>query len=186
MIFLLNRLKEAKALTNEEREFLEDLLSKNKPIFLHVIKIATGDLYDVFGDECLSELHCLSIRKIKNLMSVENPKRWLTTASKYIAIEFVRRYGNGRGSVPIDDVADQLANDDVFEEARYNILMREFTLDKIMNKLTKRQKQIFEMMIVQKMSCEEVSRKLNISESTVWNTRASLVKRVEEIIKNDL
>lgn len=183
---MLNRLKEAKALTNEERDFLDDLLSKNKPIFLHVIKIITGDLYNVFGDECLSELHCLSIRKIKKLMSVEHPERWLITASKYIAIEFVRRYGNGRGSVPIDDVADQLAKDDVFEEARYNILMREFTLDKIMKKLTKRQKQIFEMMIVQKMSCEEVSRKLNISESTVWNTRASLVKRVEQIIKNDL
>lgn len=183
---MLNRLKEAKALTNEERDFLEKLLIENKPILLHVIQIVTGDLYDVFGDECLSELHCLSMRKIKKLMSVENPKRWLTTASKYIAIEFVRRYGSGRGSVPLDDVYEQLANDDVFEEARYNILMREFTLDKIMNKLTKRQKQIFEMMIVQKMSCEEVSRKLNISESTVWNTRASLVKRVEQIIKNDL
>lgn len=183
---MLKRLKDARELTIDEREFLDKLLEKNKSLLLHVIKIVTGKLYNTLGEECLSELHCLAIRKIDKIIVAEYPDRWLITSAKYIALELLRRYKDEPDTVPIWDVADQLVIDDVFEEARYNIWMEQHVLDKIPLKLTNRERQIYDLMIIQKMSCEEVSRKLNISESTVWNIRAAIVKKIAKIIKNDL
>ena len=183
---MLKRLRNARELTTAEREFLGNLLEKNKPLLLHVIKIITGKLYNTLGEECLSELHCLTIRKIDKLIAKENPDRWLITAAKYIALELMRRYKNEPDTVLIWEVADQLVMDDVFEEARYNIWMEQHVLDKLPLKLTNRERQIYNLMIIQKMSCEDVARELNISESTVWNIRAAVVKKIEKIIKNDL
>ncbi len=178
--------KPINALSVQEREFLEKLLEKEYPLIMRVTEKMLCENYTNLKDECLSQLHLLLIRKVKELMHHPSPEKWVVTATKYIAIHVKAERAKHLENFSDTDMDDILYTEDVCEMALYNIWMEKDVYSLLKNELTSREAQVFELMFEQKLSCKEITQKLGVSESTVWNLRKSIKDKYCYAIKNKL
>lgn len=185
-VVLENKSEDLHTLSSEESEFLGQLLAKERSTVLYVIKNVLGNLYTELRDECLSEVYWLAMRKVDDMMHFQNPDKWIVVSAKYVALHVKYTRCKYLDHISTEDIEDIEFSEDVFETALYNIWLEQDVYNLLKKELTKRERQVFELIFEQNKSCKEVAAQLGISESTVWNIRKSIKDKYRYAIKNKL
>lgn len=180
---MANRSIDEHPLSPEEREFLSRLLEEKRSTILYVMKEMLDDTYYRLRDDCLSELYLLAVRKIDVLIKHPSPGRWLIVAAKYLALNARSKSAHRTEPVPLEEIEALPSSEDVFETALYNIWTEQDIYGRLKSELTKREREIFELLFEQQKSAVSVAAELGISESTVWNIRKSIKDKYKAAIK---
>ena len=169
-------------LTSEESEQLEKIIMNRIHIIRYTIVKIFGVTYQYLVEDCVSEVLLLACEKGRILLNHSNPGGWLVNASKNTAYNMLRKYQKGARNVPIDDLGSVSSPEDVFEEMVYQECMEKNVPDLLLSRLTKREREIYELLFVQKKKPQTVADELHISVNTVRNIKKSIVDK----IKNDI
>lgn len=175
-----------RALSASEREFLDNLLRKTQPTLIRILKYKLGDMYDDLKDECLSEVYMTAVCNANKLMASEEPEKWLFACTKIIALNRMSSRLKYLSRVTDTDMPNISTGDDVFELALYNIWLEQDVYRRLKEELTPREREVFTLMFEEKLSCKEISQRLSVSESTLWNIRKSIKDKYRYAIKNKL
>ena len=130
-------------LTSEECDYIEKLIIKNESIVRSVIRSALGEKFDQIGDECMSDLYLLMCEKIDKLKNHENPDGWMVVSAKYVALNAKRKHNTQLNHTITEEITDIRVEDNVFEDALYNIWIEDGVIDKLLAKLTPHEMEIF-------------------------------------------
>lgn len=171
-----------KCLTNEEAERLESIIMDRIHIIRHTIVKIFGVTYHDLVEDCISEVLLLACEKSDIVLNHSNPGGWLVNASKNTAYNMLRKHRKENRNLPIDDLGSVSSTEDVFEEMVYREWMEKQVPALLLSHLTKREREIYELLFVQKKTPQTVADELHISVNTVRNIKKSIVDK----IKNDV
>lgn len=181
-----NNSRETCELSLEERKFLNQLLSNQYYAITYTMKKYLGDMYSELCDECLSDVYWLAVHKVRKIMELSCPEKWLLVATKILSLNSKRRHFKQLNYVSLESIEDVVVSDDIFEIALHNIWMEQDVYNRLKEELTRRELEIFELMFEKHKSYSQIASELKISESTVWNIRKTIKDKYRYAIKNKL
>lgn len=172
-------------LTNDQREFIENLLTKNESAIKHMIRKTLGDKHGHLIEECISELCLLMCEKISVLEAHPNPAAWVIVSAKLTAFTVINNNKKGANSFPLEK-AKIIGPDATFEEALYSIWLQNGAPQKLLDTLTKREKQIYQSLYIEKKTAEATARELGLTPSTVRNVKKTIKDKILDQIKKNI
>ncbi len=178
-----NKQKAIKAMSREEREYAEYLITEYSSLLSNVISNKLGNVYLYLAEECIGELYKLICEKIEIINNHENPKAWLIIAAKNISLETIRKHSNDLSTKPLEDNLNY-ATGNVDEDAIYNIWLENKVPEKLIARLTKRERQVYHKLYIEKKSPKEIAKELNIATSTVRNVNKKLRDKIIKDVKH--
>ena len=169
----------------EECNFIETLILKNESIVRSVLKSALCEKFDQLGEECIGDLYLLMCEKIDKLKQHENPDAWMIVAVKNIAFNAIRKYNLRLKHTSNEELTDIPVPDNVFERALYDIWLQDGFIDKLLDKLTPHERQIYNYLYRKRLPTKKVAEMLGVSESTIRNINATIKKKIKNGIKEN-
>lgn len=172
-------------LTEDEADFAEALIDKNKRIINNLMRVSLGSEFSHLYEDCVSEVYLAVCQNAKELKNHPSPDGWVIVATKNIAKkqknkEIIRIK---RTNMQTDISPD---GDNVFEDVLYKIMREDETVEKIIDTFTPREKEIYKMVYRQGMGLAEIAEALGIAPSTVRNIHKNLKDKVYQYIEDNL
>ena len=186
LVFLNSKGKDVFRLEPHEAEYIRDLIIRNQFIIRHTVKSVLNDKFDQIGDDCISEIYFLACKKISILKKHEKPDAWITVASRKVAQNMVRKYNTVLNKTADEEITDITSEDNVFEDALYNIWLEEGAIDKLLNTLTPHEREIYNLIYKNRLSSKEVAKIMAVSDSTIRNTVATIKLKIKKSIETKL
>ena len=155
-------------LTKEQRDFIEELLKTNQYIIRYTLRKSLGNKYGHLMEDCIGELCLLMCQKVSVLEAHPTPEAWVVVAAKLVAFSVIKRAKRYAGFIPLERVR-MVGTDTTFEEVLYGIWLQNDTLQKLIERLTKREAQVYNKLYVENKSVETTAKELGLSPSTVRN-----------------
>ena len=168
-------------LSKEESAFIKELMLKNDTLIRNVLKGVFAEKYVQLTDECIGETWLLVCERAKLLMAHPNPDGWVVKAAKTKALECLRKYGDPR-ILPLEEAINLNAGQSVEDEAQYNIWKERFYISEVLGCLSKREKQIYRLLYIEKLSVTDAAALLGISEKTLFNARRIMTEKVKKLL----
>ncbi len=178
--------KEVFRLTSDEAEYIRDLIIRNEYIIRAVVKSILREKFDQIGDDCISEIYLLACNKIAVLKKHANPDAWITVASKKVAQNMARKHNTFLKNSTDDEITDASVEDNIFEDALYNIWMEDGSVDKLLNTLTLHEREIYDLIYKKCLSSKEVAILMGTSDSTIRNTVVKIKRKIKNAIETIL
>lgn len=174
-------------LSPEEAVFVQELLTRNNKLIRIAVRSVLGGFYKDLGEDCLGEISLLVIQKIKMLTTHENPDGWVVVASKKVAANLARReytrLKNTKNEMPPDVPTD---SDAVYQEALYDIWLESNGIEKLLGALTPREKEVYELLYIKRLTPKQASATLGIGYSTVRTIESTIKSKLKQEIKKNL
>jgi len=172
-------------LTAKQRTFIEELLVENETAIKYIIRKTLGNVYGYLNDECIGELCLLMCKKISVLESHPNPAAWVMASAKLTAFSVINKNKKyAKCVLPNED--PPIKTDPTFEETLYGLWMKNDTPQKLLDTLTKREKQVYQKLFVQNKNTETTARELGIASSTVRTIKKTLTDKILEHIQKNI
>lgn len=170
------RNKKTASLTEKQRAFLDGLIRENKHYISNTVLNTLGKPFSFLYEDCISELYLLACLKIDVAETHPNPAAWIIVCARLTAHTVIQKRKREMAEVTLDeDIPD---NGDVFDEALYNIWIENGTALKIINELTPREREVYNLVYIKGKKPEEAAKLLGISHSTVRNIRKQLKEKI--------
>ena len=174
-----NAEKRSYVLTLEECDYIEKLIINNESILRSVIRSALGERFDQLGEECMSDLYLLLCEKIDKLKNHENPDGWVVVAAKNIAQNAMRKHNTCLNHTTAEEIIDIPVADNVFEDALYNIWLDEGVIDKLLDKLTPHEREVYNYLYRKRLPSKKVAELMGVSHSTIRNINANIKRKIK-------
>ena len=168
-------------LNKEESDFIKALVLRNDALIRNVLKGVFADRYLQLTDECIAETYLLACERAEVLKDHPNPDGWIIKAAKTKALELNRKDRDGR-TVPLDRAEARSVDTTVEDEAQYNIWKERFYISEVLGELSKREKQIYYLIYMRRVTVAEAAKELGISAKTVLNVKRKIVAKVEKLL----
>ena len=181
-----NNEKEVCRLTSDEAEYIENLIIRNEYVIRAVVKLALRDKFDQIGEDCISEIYLLACKKIALLKNHEKPDAWITVAARKVAQNMARKHNTLLKNSTADEIIVVGMEDNVFEDALYNIWMEEGSIDKLLDTLTPHEREIYDLIYKKRLSSKEAAILMGTSDSTIRNTTVKIKRKIKNAIKTKL
>ena len=178
--------KEVFRLTSDEAEYIRDLIIRNEYIIRAEVRLVLRDKFEQIGDDCISEIYFLACKKIAVLKKHAKPDAWITLASKKVAQNMARKHDTFLKNSTDDEITDASVEDNIFEDALYNIWMEDGSIDKLLNTLTPHEREIYDLIYKKRLSSKEVAILMGTSDSTIRNTVAKIKQKIKNAIETIL
>ena len=163
-------------LTEKQRSFLDGLIRENKHYISNTVLNTLGSAFSCLYEECISELYLLACLKINIAEAHPNPAAWIIVCARLTAHTVMQKRKKDALNVPPDeDICDDR---DVFDEALYNIWIENGVASKLIEELTPREKEVYNLIYIKGKRPEEAAKLLGISHSTVRNIRKQLKEKI--------
>lgn len=172
-------------LTAEQRTFIEKLLTENENAIKYIIRKTLGHVYGYLNDECVGELCLLMCYKISDIQVHPNPCAWVMAAAKLTAFSVINKNKNHAKCTPLDE-APQSKTDQTFEETLYSLWLKNDAPQKLINTLSKREKQIYQKLYEENKNIETAASELGITPSTVRTTKKTLTDKILKHIQKNI
>lgn len=177
--FLSRAEKRNYVLTSEECNYIEKLIIKNQSIVRAVIRTTLGERFELLCDDCISELYLLMCERINKLKNHENPDGWIVVAAKNIAINAMRKHNTQLKHTITEEIIDIPVEDNVFESALYNIWLKDGVIEKLLDKLTPHEREIYNYLYQKRLPPKKVAEIMGLSHSTIRNINAKIKKKIQ-------
>ena len=165
-------------LTQTQKEFLESLINENKRLISNTVLNTLGKAFSFLYEDCISELYLLACLKISVAQSHPNPVGWIIVCARLTAYTLMQNHKRDINSVPLEDSLSDATN--VFDEVLYSIWIENDAVLKIINTLTPREREVYNLIYIQGKKPEEAASLLGISHSTVRNIRKQLKDKITQ------
>lgn len=175
---------ERRPLTPEEAARLEALLTKRIYVIRHTVLNILSPDFRYLVDDCVNEVLLLACKKAEILLCHENPGGWLVIASKYVAHKMRRKHLPEQRNVPIDELRDTLHSGTVFEDLVFEEWKKKKIPELLISRLTPREREIYDLLYIQKKTPKTVAEELHISVSTVRNIKKSIEDKIRYDVEN--
>ncbi|MBQ7047710.1 MAG: sigma-70 family RNA polymerase sigma factor [Clostridia bacterium] len=172
-------------LTAEQRTFIEKLLTENENAIKYIIRKTLGRVYGYLNDECIGELCLLMCDKISDIEVHPNPRAWVMASAKLTAFSVINKNKNHAKFTTLNE-EQPTKTDPTFEDALYSLWMKNDVPQKLLDTLTKREKQIYQKLYVQNKNIETTGRELGIASSTVRTIKKTLTDKILEHIRKNI
>lgn len=169
-------------LTESEALFIKELVCRNDGLIRNLLKTLLAEKYDVLADECISETHLLACEKAALLKTHPNPDGWIIKTVKLKAYELKRLF-LAEKRLTLEKAAELTDTQDVYEEALYVMLKESFCREELLPRLTKREKQVFSALFVEKIGTAATAVRLGISEKTVNNLKRLIISKAKKLLE---
>ncbi len=166
-------------LTSEECDYIEKLITRNQSILRSVIRSALGERFDQLGDECISDLYLLICEKIDILKNHKNPDGWIVVAATNIARNAIRKYNTQLKHTTAEEIIDIRVEDNIFESVLYNIWLKDGIIEKLLDKLTPHEREIYNYLYRKRLPSKKVAEIMGLSDSTIRNINAKIKKKIQ-------
>lgn len=174
-------------LSPDESAYVRDLFTENKGLIQNAVKSVLKSRFAEFGEDCIGEVCLLIVQNVKILMSHDNPQGWLVIASKKTAANYIRkeytRLKNAGNEVFCDIPTD---SETVHEDALYEIWMKDNSIERLLCELTEREREVYELLYIKRMTAVSASRLLGISDSTVRSIDGAIKEKIKYAVRNKL
>ena len=176
---MTNTEKRKYILSTEDCEFIEKLILKNASVVRAVIYSVLGESFEQIGEECISDLYLLMCEKIDKLKNHENPDGWVVVAAKNIAQNAIRKHNTCLNHTTAEEIIDIPVADNVFEDALYNIWLDEGVIDKLLDKLTPHEREVYNYLYRKRLPSKKVAELMGVSYSTIRNINANIKRKIK-------
>jgi len=170
-------------LTKSEAQFVADLIERYESNIKNVIYSMLGKDNRYLAEDALSEVYLLMCKKIKPLKDHPCPKAWILVATKYVVQGILTKNRKDIAIVPLEDVENYIGGTDIFEEAVYEIWLENKVPEKLLAKLTKREREVYHKLYIEGKKPNEAASELNISKNAVNNIHKNLRDKIKYDIK---
>ncbi len=175
--------KEKIVLTKAEAQFAEKLLKDNAQQIRAVVCSTLGEENRYLAEDTVNEVCLLICQKIHTLEAHTCPKAWIIVAARNTAQNIKRKHKYDSMAIPFDEIKTKTGHDEVFEDAIYNLWLENKVSEKIIAKLTPREKEIYQKIYIEDKTPKEIAQELDISASSVRNIHKNLKDKINDHIK---
>ena len=112
----------------------------------------------------------------------ENPDGWVIIAARNIAKNAQRKLNAQLNRTSDKATEDITAEEDIFENVLCNIWLEDGGIDKLLEKLTPREKEIYNHLYRERITAKDTSEIMNLSDSTVRNINANIKRKIKKEI----
>lgn len=170
----------------ENDGFLLELYKLYSPAVKKTIisKLYSTSIYDI--EDCVQEVFLVAVKKLDELR--EHPKLigWFTIASKNIAMKHNKKFMKEKyvNNEAFYDCPDTFClEEQVVESIMFTQLIKQDAYKKIFDKLTHKEKELYNLRWIKHLSYEAIEYELGISQSAVKNRLLRLRKHIKAEIK---
>ncbi len=178
--------KEVFRLTTDEAEYIRDLIIRNEYIIRAEVRLVLRDKFEQIGEDCIGEIYLLACQKITVLKKHEKPDAWITLAAKRVAQNMVRKHNTLLKRSTDEEIIDVGTEDNVYEDALYNIWMEDGSIDKLLNTLTPHEREIYNLIYKERLPSKEAAKIMGVSDSTIRNTVAMIKRKIKNAVDTKL
>ncbi len=164
------------SLTEKQRMFLDSLIRENKRYISNTVLNTLGSAFSFLYEDCISELYMLACLKISIAETHPNPAAWIIVCARLTAHTVIQKRKRDALNVPLDE--NLYDDSDVFDEALYNIWIENGVALKLIEELTPREREVYNLIYIKGKKPEEAAKLLGISHSTVRNIRKQLKEKI--------
>lgn len=180
----MNKKRKGKiVLTAEDALFIEQLIEQNLKYIKNIIYNTLGANNRYLAEDTINEFFMLMCEKAEILKTHVCPKAWILVAAKHTAQGMINKHKKDSLSVSFDEVSYELGETDVFEDAVYEIWLENKVPEKLIAKLTKREREIYQKIYIENKKPKETAKELNISVNAVHNIHKNLRDKIKDDIK---
>ena len=178
------REKRRSKLSVQESEQLGVFLWKNRNVIRKIINNCLGKQFDYLLEDCEGEVLLIAVEHGVELLEHQNPVGWLVLTSKNIASN-ARRKEIARMKNTSDTFPEQIhKQENLFEEVVFENWIKDEVTQELLSHLTTREREIYELMFVKALSTKEICEQLQITESTVRNTKKNIMDKIKKDIED--
>ncbi len=170
-------------LTQEDACFIEKLIKENLSSIKNTIYNTLGQQYKYLAEDTVNELYLLMCRKIEILKNHDCPKAWLIVASKRVSQGMINKQKREMPTVSPENISRHIGKSDIFEDAVYDIWLENKVPEKLISRLTKREREIYHKIYIENKEPNDIAKELNISASSVRNIHKNLRDKIKDDIK---
>ena len=170
-------------LTKSDAQFIADLIERYESNIKNVIYGMLGSNKRYLAEDAISEVYLLMCKKIEVLKAHTCPKAWILVASKHVAQGILTKDRKEISAVPLETVENYIGGADVFEDAVYEIWLENKVSEKLIAKLTKREREVYHKLYIEGKKPKEAASELNISTNAVNNIHKNLRDKIKYDIK---
>ena len=170
-------------LTENDNCFIEKLIKENLSSIKNTIYNTLGQEYKHLAEDTVSELYLLMCEKIDVLKSHECPRAWLIVASKRVSQGMINKQKREMPTVSPEDISRHIGKSDIFEDAVYDIWLENKVPEKLISRLTQREREIYHKIYIENKKPKDIAKELNITGSTIRNIHKNLRDKIKDGIK---
>lgn len=170
-------------LTKEEADFVEKLITDNEKHIKNVVFNTLGAENRQLAEDCINDFYLLMCEKVEILKNHPCPKAWILVAAKHTAQGCISRRKKDISSVSMDEIAEESSDDDVFEDTVYAIWLENKVPERIIESLTKRERELYYKIYIENKKPKEAAKELDISVSTVHNIHKNMKEKIKNRVK---
>lgn len=178
--------KEKLRLTADEAEYIKELIIRNEYVIRAEVRSVLREKYEQIGEDCIAEIFFLACKKTAVLKKHENPDAWIALASRKVAQNMARKHNTHLNRTTDEEITDLCVEDNVFEDALYDIWMENGSVNKLLNTLTPHERKIYDLLYKRRLPSKEVARIMGVSDSTIRNTAATIRRKVRNALETKL
>lgn len=171
-------------LTPQQAEFVKNLIITNEFIIKAQIKSVLQDNYYQHGDDCFGDVCLIACQKIAVLETHENPSAWVVVAARNAAINMARKIATKTNNTAEQEVSDSPCEEMGYEEVIFKVWLENNSIEKLLNILTPHEREIYNLVYIEKLTSKQVAEKLNISASTVRTISITLKNKIKNAINS--
>ena len=171
------------SLTEEEALFAQKILEDNSQQIKAAVYSTLGTENRYLAEDAINEVFLLICEKIDTLMAYTCPKAWIIAAARNTAQNIKRKHKYDSMRIPIEEINVGIYDEDVFENAIFNIWMENKVPEKLIAKLTPREREIYQKIYIEDKSPKEIAEELDVSYNTVRNIHKNLRDKINDFIK---
>ncbi len=169
-------------LTPQQAEFVKNLIIKNEFIIRAQIKSVLQDNYYQYGDDCFGDLCLIVCQKAETLLNHENPSAWVVVAARNAAINMARKIATKANNTAEKEVSDSPCEEMGYEDVIFKVWLENNSIEKLLSILTPHEREIYNLVYIEKLTSKQVAEKLNISASTVRTTSITIKTKIKNAI----
>lgn len=171
-------------LSQADRDFIKQLVLKNRVTIAHTVRVVLGELYGSLYEDCIGETYLLACQKVKHIREHENPDGFIIVAAKLTALGLMRKV-KGVKTVPIVNPDALPSETDVYEEALFNICIKQLTPKNLEELFTPREAEVFKLIYIEELNSIQAAERLGISDSTVRSIKQTVKDKVKQLVKKN-
>lgn len=173
-------------LSVDDAKYIEELITRNEYIIRAAVRAVLRDKYTQIGEDCIGEIYLLACEKIAVLKEHAKPDGWILVASRKVALSSAKKHNALLNKIADEDIDSIPSEDDVFEDALYSIWLDNGEIDRLLEVLTPREREIYDLLYIKNLSPKRSAEVLGISESTIRNTGSNIKTKIKNAMKTRL
>ncbi len=176
-------IKRKTPLSEEEARFLRDLVAENQNAIKWSVLKSLDKSHEYLYEDTISDLYVLMCEKIDDLKVHPHPEKWIFVAARLTAMRSLQKSKNHSAVLPLDEVPEPRDKQDLFEDVVYEIWLENNVPEKLLSQLTKREREIYYKIYIEKKKPKDIAQELNVSVNNIRNIHKNIRDKINFSVK---